>query len=170
MLGWKYKPLFQYFSQEYEDCFRVINALFVTAEDGVGLVHCAPAFGLEDYEAATEAGIISAKRLPPNPVDEKGCFTSDVSDYFGQHVKVAEKAIVKDLKKTGRLVVDSQITHSVGFCWRSDTPLIKKAVSAWFIKVSDSITQMLDNIEETNWVPSFVKEKRFANWISSARD
>jgi isoleucyl-tRNA synthetase len=170
MLGWKYKPLFPYFSQEYEDCFRVINALFVTAEDGVGLVHCAPAFGLEDYEAATEAGIISAKRLPPNPVDEKGCFTSDVSDYFGQHVKVAEKAIVKDLKKTGRLVVDSQITHSVGFCWRSDTPLIKKAVSAWFIKVSDSIPQMLESIEETNWVPSFVKEKRFANWISSARD
>lgn len=170
MLGWRYKPIFPYFAEEYKDCYRVINASFVTAEDGVGLVHSAPAHGAEDFDAAMAAGIISPKRLPPNPLDEKGCFTSEVPDYAGQHVKVAEKAIVKDLKKTGRLIVDSQITHSVGFCWRSDTPLIRKAVSAWFVKVSDSIPQMLENIEETNWVPSFVKEKRFANWISNARD
>lgn len=168
--GWKYKPIFNYFADQFQDCFRVINATYVTADDGVGLVHNAPAFGQEDFDATKDAGMISQTRLPPNPVDEKGCFTSEVPDFAGLHVKDAEKPILKHLRTTGRLIVDSQITHSVGFCWRSDTPLIRKAVSAWFVKVSESIPQMLSNIEETNWVPSFVKEKRFANWISSAKD
>ena len=170
MSGWRYKPAFDYFVDQFPDCFRVINALFVNAEDGVGLVHMAPAFGPEDFEAATEAGLISSKCLPPNPLDEKGCFTSEVPDYAGQYVKATERSIIKRLKESGRLVNDGQITHSVGFCWRSDTPLIRKAVSAWFINVSDSVPEMLDNIDGTNWVPSFVKEKRFANWISNARD
>ncbi|KKA20158.1 Isoleucine--tRNA ligase [Rasamsonia emersonii CBS 393.64] len=170
MEGWKYQPIFDYFADKFQDCFRVINATYVTADDGVGLVHNAPAFGQEDFDATTEAGMISQTRLPPNPVDEKGCFTSEVPDFAGLHVKDAEKPILKHLKASGRLIVDSQITHSVGFCWRSDTPLIRKAVSAWFVKVSESIPQMLSNIEDTNWVPSFVKEKRFANWISNAKD
>jgi len=170
MLDWKYKPLFNYFVDQFPDCFRVINADFVTSDDGVGLVHAAPAFGPDDFAAAMESGIISSDRLPPNPLDEKACFTEEVPDYAGQHVKIADKAIVKYLRGTGRLIVDSQITHSVGFCWRSDTPLIRKAVSAWFVKVSNTIPQMLSNIEESNWVPSFVKEKRFANWISNPKD
>lgn len=170
MEGWKYQPIFDYFADKFQDCFRVINATYVTADDGVGLVHNAPAFGQEDFDATTEAGMISQTRLPPNPVDEKGCFTSEVPDFAGLHVKDAEKPILKQLRASGRLIVDSQITHSVGFCWRSDTPLIRKAVSAWFVKVSESIPQMLSNIEDTNWVPSFVKEKRFANWISNAKD
>jgi isoleucyl-tRNA synthetase len=170
MLGWKYKPIYDYFADEFKDCFWVINATYVTADDGVGLVHNAPAFGPEDYEATTEAGMISRTRLPPNPVDEKGCFTSEVSDFAGMHVKDAEKLILKNLRSSGRLVVDSQITHSVGFCWRSDTQLIRKAISSWFVKVTESVPEMLANIDDTNWVPSFVKEKRFANWIANAKD
>ncbi|KAI9800293.1 MAG: isoleucine--tRNA ligase [Piccolia ochrophora] len=170
MLNWKYRPLFDYFADKYSDCFRVINALYVTSDSGVGLVHVAPAFGPEDYDAATASGLISSERLPPNPLDEKACFTPEVPDYAGQHVKDAEKLIVKHLKSTGRLIVDSHITHSVGFCWRSDTQLIRKAVSAWFIKIPNSIPKMLENIEDSNWVPDFVKSKRFANWISNAKD
>ena len=170
MLGWRYKPLFNYFVDQFPDCFHVINANFVTSEDGVGLVHAAPAFGPEDFAAAAESGLINSDRLPPNPLDEKACFTEEVHDYVGQHVKVADKAIVKYLRGTGRLIVESHITHSVGFCWRSDTPLIRKAVSAWFVRVSNSIPQMLSNIETSNWVPPHVKEKRFANWIENAKD
>jgi len=171
MLGWRYEPLFDYFYEEFKDVgFRVVNATYVTSDSGVGMVHQAPAFGEEDYNVAMKAGVISEKHLPPNPVDEKGCFTSEVRDFASQHVKVADKAIIKYLKATGRLVVDGQITHSYPFCWRSDTPLIYRAVPSWFVKVPEIIPNMLEEIEKSHWVPSFVKEKRFASWIASARD
>ena len=171
MLGWRYEPLFKYFYEEFKDVgFRVLNAHYVTADSGVGIVHQSPAFGEEDYKVAFEAGVISDKRLPPNPVDESGFFTSEVTDFAGQHVKSADKAIIKHLKGIGRLIVDGQITHSYPFCWRSDTPLIYKAVPAWFVKIPPIIPDMLSGIETSHWVPNFVKEKRFATWIANARD
>ena len=171
MLGWQYEPLFNYFYDEFKDFgFRLLNANYVTAESGVGIVHQSPAFGEEDYKVAFQAGVISDKRLPPNPVDEQGRFTAEVRDFAGQHVKAADKAIIKHLKGTGRLVVDSQITHSYPFCWRSDTPLIYKAVPSWFVKVTDIIPDILQNIDKSHWVPNFVKENRFKNWIANARD
>ena len=171
MLGWRYQPPFNYFYEEFKDYgFKVLNARYVTSESGVGIVHQAPAFGEEDYNVAFQAGVISDKRLPPNPVDEKGCFTEEVPDFAGQYVKTADKAIIKHLKGTGRLIIDSQITHSYPFCWRSDTPLIYRAVPSWFVKVPEIIPQMLKNIDKSHWVPSFVKENRFSNWIANARD
>jgi isoleucyl-tRNA synthetase len=171
MKGWRYEPLFDYFYEEFkEKGFRVLNAEYVTADDGVGLVHQAPAFGEDDYKVALEAGIVSESRPPPNPVDETGCFTAEVRDFAGQHVKTADKAITKHLKAAGRLVVESQITHSYPFCWRSDTPLIYRAVPAWFVKIGPIIPKMLQGIEESHWVPSFVKDRRFASWIQNARD
>ncbi|KAJ5391835.1 Isoleucine--tRNA ligase cytoplasmic [Penicillium cosmopolitanum] len=171
MLGWKYEPLFDYFYEEFKDHgFRILNDKYVTADDGVGLVHQAPAFGEDDYRIGFEHGVINDKRLPPNPVDPNGCFTEEVRDFVGQHVKAADKPIIKHLKATGRLVVDSQITHSYPFCWRSDTPLIYRAVPSWFVKVTPIIPQMLKGIEDSHWVPSFVKDRRFASWIKNARD
>ncbi|KAK6587132.1 hypothetical protein PZA11_000422 [Diplocarpon coronariae] len=171
MLGWKYEPLFDYFYQEFKNHgFKVLNAKYVTDDSGTGIVHQAPAFGEEDYNVAIEAGVISEKRPPPNPVDERGHFTSKVRDFEGLHVKNADKPIIKYLKGIGRLVADSQIRHSYPMCYRSDTPLIYRAVPSWFIRIPEIIPQMLRNIEDSHWVPSFVKEKRFANWIGGARD
>ena len=170
MIGWKYEPLFPYFIDKFSDCFQVIGADYVEAGEGTGLVHQAPAFGQEDYDAAILAGVISPERLPPCPVDDKGLFTSEVPDYVGQHVKSADKAILRDLRHTGRFLVESQVSHVDKFCWRSDTQLIRKAVSSWFIRVTDSIPNMLRNLESTTWVPQAVKDKRFANWISNAHD
>ncbi|TAQ89310.1 hypothetical protein B7494_g2376 [Chlorociboria aeruginascens] len=171
MLGWQYEPLFDYFYDEFKDYgFRVFNATYVTDDSGVGIVHQAPAFGEEDYNVAMEAGVISEKRPPPNPVDESGHFTSRVRDFVGQHVKAADKAIIKYLKGTGRLVVESQIRHSYPMCPRSDTPLIYRAVPSWFIRIPEIVPSMLENIKNTHWVPSFVREKRFASWIANARD
>ena len=171
MLGWRYEPPFDYFYDDWKDHgFKVLNAAYVTAESGVGVVHQSPAFGAEDYEVALAAGVIAPDRLPPNPVDEQGRFTAEVRDFAGQHVKSADKAIIKNLKERGRLVVDSQITHSYPFCWRSDTPLLYKAVPAWFVKVPSVIPTMLENLSKSHWVPNFVKENRFGNWIANARD
>ena len=171
MLGWRYEPLFDYFYEEFKDAgFRVLNATYVTADSGVGIVHQSPAFGEEDYKVAMDAGVISDKRLPPNPLDERGHFTAQVRDFAGQHVKATDKAIIKHLKGTGRLIVDSMITHSYPYCWRSDTPLIYRAVPAWFIKIPDIIPKMLEELGKTHWVPNFVKDNRFGNWIANSRD
>ncbi|KAI9931933.1 hypothetical protein ASPWEDRAFT_110543 [Aspergillus wentii DTO 134E9] len=171
MKDWKYEPLFDYFLEEFKDHgFRVLNSDYVTADDGTGIVHQAPAFGEDDYRVGMEGGVISEERLPPNPVDPQGCYTAEVRDFVGQNVKAADKGIIKHLKAAGRLVVDSQITHSYPFCWRSDTPLIYRAVPAWFVKIGPIIPTMLQGIEESHWVPSFVKERRFSSWIQNARD
>ncbi|KAL4795370.1 tRNA synthetases class I-domain-containing protein [Aspergillus venezuelensis] len=171
MKDWKYQPLFNYFYETFKDHgYRVLNATYVTAEDGTGIVHQAPSFGEDDYRVGVEGGVIDETRPPPNPVSDTGCFTSEVPDFEGQHVKAADKAIIKYLKSTGRLIVDSQITHSYPFCWRSDTPLIYRAVPSWFVKIQPIIPQMLQGIEDSHWVPSAVKDKRFASWIQNARD
>lgn len=109
-------------------------------------------------------------RPPPDPLDETGRYSSKVKDFEGMHVKEADKHIVKALKNKGRLVVDSQLKHSYPMCPRSDTPLIYRAVPSWFIRIPEIVPQMLKEIESSHWTPSFVKEKRFANWISNARD
>lgn len=177
MLGWEYEPLFPYFQEEFKGHgFKVITGTYVTKEDGVGLVHQAPAFGEDDYNVAVAHGVINRERLPPNPVDESGRFTKEVTDFAGQHVKEADKNIIKYLKGTGRLIRDSQITHSYPFCWRSDTPLIYRAISGWFVNITGDdknesiIPDMVDGVMASHWVPSFVKEKRFADWIKNARD
>ncbi|KAF4125952.1 isoleucyl-tRNA synthetase [Geosmithia morbida] len=171
MLGWKYQPPFDYFYEEYKDvAFKVLNATYVTADSGTGIVHQAPAFGEDDYNVAVAAGIVTEKRPPPDPITDNGCFTSRIPDFQGMYVKEADKHIIKHLKGTGRLVVDSQLKHSYPMCPRSDTPLIYRTVPSWFIRIPDIIPDMLKNIEGTHWVPSFVKERRFASWISNARD
>lgn len=171
MKDWKYEPLFDYFWEEFKDHgFRVLNAEYVTADDGTGVVHQAPAFGEDDYKVGMESGVVNESRAPPNPVDPQGCYTSEIRDFVGQNVKAADKNIIKHLKTAGRLVVDSQITHSYPFCWRSDTPLIYRAVPAWFVKIPNIIPDMLKGIEESHWVPSFVKDRRFSSWIQNARD
>lgn len=170
MVGWRYKPLFNYFTDAFADCFQVIAADYVEDGEGTGIVHQAPAFGQEDYDAAVGAGFITPQRLPPCPVDERGCFTTEVPDYAGQYVKDADKAIIRDLRATGRLLLESQVSHVDKFCWRSHTQLIRRAVSSWFIRVTDSVPQMLSNLEQTTWVPQYVKDKRFTNWVANAVD
>ena len=171
MLGWRYKPLFEYFYEDFKDVgFRLLNGTYVTGDNGTGIVHQAPAFGEDDYNIAREYGIISNKRPPPDPVDERGYFMAKAKDFAGLHVKKADREIIKHLKAAGRLIVDSQIRHSYPMCPRSDTPLVYKAVPSWFIRIPDQIPQMLKNIQGSHWVPSFVKERRFAAWIENARD
>ncbi|KAF3796934.1 Isoleucine--tRNA ligase cytoplasmic [Colletotrichum gloeosporioides] len=171
MLGWQYEPPFNYFYEEYKDvAFRVLNAEYVTDDSGTGIVHQAPAFGEDDYNVALAAGIITENRPPPDPIDDKGHFGPRISDFAGMHVKEADKHIIKYLKGTGRLVVDSSLKHSYPMCYRSDTPLIYRAVPSWFVRIPEIIPQMLENIKGSHWVPSFVKERRFASWIENARD
>lgn len=171
LVGLKYVPIFDYFYDRFKDHgFTVIGADYVTDDSGTGVVHQAPAFGEADFAAATESGIIDEKRTPPNPVDDNGKFTKEVTDFAGIYVKDADKLIIKHLTENGRLLYATQIMHSYPFCWRSDTPLLYRTVPAWFVRIGEIIPQMLDNVNKTNWVPANIKDKRFSNWIANARD
>ena len=172
LAGLEYMPPFDYFYEKNKTWwFRTYTADYVKADSGTGLVHQSPSYGSEDYMHAARAGLINRDRLPPNPVDDQGCYTDEVPDYKGEYVRgPVEKAIIKRLTSTGRLIVNGQVTHTVKYCWRSDTPLIQRAVSAWFVNVENIVPQMLENIKGSHWVPAFVKEKRFASWIENAHD
>ncbi|XP_056323782.1 isoleucine--tRNA ligase, cytoplasmic [Danio aesculapii] len=169
--GKKYKPLFEYFIKCKETgAFSVVMDNYVRDDDGTGVVHQAPYFGADDYRVCMEYDIIQRDSAPICPVDPSGIFTPEVTHFAGQYVKDADKNIIKWLKENGRLVSSSSFKHSYPFCWRSDTPLIYKAVPSWFIRVEHMVEKLLDNNSKCYWVPEFVKEKRFGNWLRDARD
>ncbi|KAI8607700.1 tRNA synthetases class I-domain-containing protein, partial [Chytriomyces sp. MP71] len=168
--GMEYEPLYDYFiERKGKGSFIVMADTYVTDDSGTGIVHCAPAFGEDDYRVCINHKVVTGEDVPC-PVDASGIFTAVVRDYVGQYVKDADKPIQKDLKTRGRLIRQSQFSHSYPFCWRSDTPLIYKAVPSWFVRVTNIKSQLLANNATTLWVPEFVKEKRFANWLENARD
>ncbi|GMH28561.1 hypothetical protein Nepgr_030404 [Nepenthes gracilis] len=170
LVGWKYVPLFEYFEEFSDVAFRVVADNYVTDDSGTGIVHCAPAFGEDDYRVCLENQIIKKGADLIVAVDDDGCFTEKVSGFKGRYVKDADKDIISAVKEKGRLVKQGSFTHSYPFCWRSDTPLIYRAVPSWFVAVEKLKDQLLENNKQTYWVPDFVKEKRFHNWLENARD
>lgn len=172
LVGLRYEPLFNFFADrlaKYPATYTVTSDPYVTADSGTGLVHQAPAFGQEDFEVCTRAGTISETDVPC-PVDESGCFLAPVEPYKGMYWKDANGPILRDLTTAGRLFNSAQVTHSYPFCWRSDTPLIYRTIPCWFVRVTEAIPKMLDAIKETRWIPEFVGEKRFHNWLCTAPD
>ncbi|XP_069332371.1 isoleucine--tRNA ligase, cytoplasmic isoform X3 [Eulemur rufifrons] len=169
--GKKYRPLFNYFVECKENgAFTVLVDNYVREEEGTGVVHQAPYFGADDYRVCMDFNIIQKDSLPVCPVDASGCFTAEVTHFAGQYVKDADKNIIRTLKEQGRLLVANTFTHSYPFCWRSDTPLIYKAVPSWFVRVEHMVDKLLRNNDLCYWVPEFVREKRFGNWLKDARD
>ncbi|MFN3411147.1 MAG: isoleucine--tRNA ligase [Exilispira sp.] len=163
--GKKYIPLFPYFENISENAFQVVNADYVSIEDGTGIVHIAPGFGEDDYNT----GLIY--KLPVvSPVDENGEFTEEVFDYKGMHVKKADPLIIEDLKKRNLLVKKETITHSYPHCWRCDSPLIYKSISTWFVKIEPIKKTMIECNQQINWVPDHIKDGRFGKWLEGARD
>ncbi|KAL1817390.1 hypothetical protein DCAR_0521820 [Daucus carota subsp. sativus] len=170
LVGTKYVPLFDYFKDFADVAFKVVADDYVTSDSGSGIVHCAPAFGEDDYRVCLSNQIITKGESLVVAVDDDGCFTDRITDFKGRYVKEADKDIILAVKEKGRLVKSGSFTHSYPFCWRSDTPLIYRAVPSWFVAVEKLKDQLLENNKGTYWVPDFVKEKRFHNWLENARD
>ena len=171
LVGKRYEPLFPYFKEYGETgAFQVVSDTYVTDDAGTGIVHQAPAYGEDDYRVCIKNGVIQKGAGVPDPLDANGCFLPVVSDFAGKYIKVADKDIIKYLRESGRLVDASQLKHSYPFCWRSDTPLIYRAVPSWFVKVESFKDRLVKNNNQTYWVPSYVKEKRFHNWLENAHD
>ena len=168
LLGLGYEPMFPYF-RHFKDkgAFKVLSGEFVSTEDGTGVVHIAPGFGQDDFEVCRAYD----ENFPVAcPVDEAGKFTAEVSDYTGMQVFDTNEPIMQWLKANGLLVKKEQYTHTYPFCWRTDTPLIYKAMSSWFVKVTDFRDDMVKNNQQINWIPGHIKDGRFGKWLEGARD
>jgi isoleucyl-tRNA synthetase len=171
LVGVKYEPLFPYFVDEYgERAFKVLSDTYVTDSDGTGIVHQAPAFGEDDYRVCLANGVIDKGEKLPCPIDESGRFVAPVVDFAGLGVKEADKKILAEVKRMGRLVKSGNLKHSYPYCWRSDTPLIYRAVPSWFVGVESFRDKLVANNGKTSWVPESVGTSRFANWLQDARD
>lgn len=167
--GEKYEPLLPYYAN-MKSAFVVLTDNYVTSESGTGVVHQAPYFGEDDYRVCLLHNVITKDQEPICPVDESGKFTDPIKDFLGLHVKEADPKIIKHLTNIKRLVQANTTKHSYPFCWRSETPLIYKAVPSWFIRVENLTQDLIRSNSETYWVPDFIKDKRFGNWLKDARD
>ena len=170
LVGREYEPLFPYF-KDHAGAFRILSGEFVSTEDGTGSVHMAPGFG-EDDQKVCEANNISIVC----PVDDSGKFTAEVSDYAGLQVFDANKEIIKDLKNRGSgsadrvLIKHESYTHNYPHCWRTDTPIIYRAMSSWYLRVSDIKQRMAELNQQITWVPEHIRDGQFGKGIASAPD
>lgn len=169
LYGLKYIPLFPYF-QYLTKCFVVLTDNYVTSESGTGVVHQAPYFGEDDLRICLQYGLVTKDQEPVCPVNSVGHFVAPVTHFEGKYVKDADKDILKHLKNENKIFSVGNVNHKYPFCWRSETPLIYRAIPSWFIRVEHMTKNLLEANDSTYWVPEFVKEKRFANWLRDARD
>lgn len=185
--GLRYKPLFNYKKPDEGDSYIVVPGDFVSTEDGTGIVHIAPSFGADDMRVAKKYGI-GALTL----VDQRGKFTSEVTDFAGEYVKedylteaeketeknrqqsdrylsVDERIVIK-LKKEGKLLVSQKYSHNYPHCWRTDKPILYYPLDSWFIKVTSIKNRMVELNQQINWKPESTGTGRFGNWLENLQD
>ena len=167
--GSTYKPILNFYQEDH--LYKICCDNYVSDSSGTGIVHIAPAFGEDDFRVCVENNVVDSTGQGIRcPVDRNGCFTNPIDSLVGRNVKDCDKDIIDILKGTNSLFKRLNTSHDYPFCWRSDTPLIYKAVSSWFVQVTAIKEQLLENNKKTNWVPDFVKTKRFNNWLEDAKD
>jgi isoleucyl-tRNA synthetase len=166
LVGRSFTPMFDFFADR-TDAFRILGADFVGASEGTGVVHMAPGFGEDDQTTCEAAGIPIGQVVP---VDGLGRFTDQVGPWAGLNVFDANPEIIRHLKEEGRVVRHDTYEHNYPHCWRTDTPIIYKAISSWFVKVTDIRDRLIETNQEINWVPSHVRDGRFGMWLDGARD
>lgn len=161
----EYEQLFNYLNVD-KKAFYVLNGNFVNTEDGSGIVHIAPAFGVDDYELLKEYDLPMLQ-----PVTRGGLFTDEITDFAGQFVKDADKGIIIKLKEEKKIYRKETIIHSYPFSWRNDNvPIIYYARESWFIRTTQFAKRMVELNKTINWHPPEVGEGRFGNWLEENKD
>jgi len=159
--GLEYYPLYENDSNYW----KIVLADYASSDDGTGIVHIAPAFGVEDMIVAKKYDLSII-----HGVSVEGEMTIGPKDAIGKFTKDADSIIIDDLEITGLLFKKEDITHSYPFCWRCKTALIYYAQDAWFIKMTDVKDKLLNNNKEINWIPDHIKDGRFGNFLDGVRD
>ncbi len=164
LLGQAYSPLYTFLPVEGKYAY-VVAGDFVSTDDGTGIVHIAPAFGVDDMRVAQEY------KLPVlQTVGADGKFIDAVTEFRGQWVKDADPEIIRDLKKRGLMYKSERHEHTYPFCWRCGTPLLYFARDSWFIRSTDYRDKMQELNQQINWVPSHIRDGRFGNWLVELKD
>ncbi len=164
--GIAYEPLFPFFANLAETgAFKTVLGDYVAVEEGSGIVHTAPGFGEDDYEVLKGSGIPVVC-----PIDDDCKFTAEVSYWEGLFVKDADKGIIERLKAEGKLVKAENYLHSYPFCYRTNQPLIYRAMECWYVDITKIKESMLNANEQINWMPHHLKHGRFGKWLEGARD
>ncbi|MEO8194174.1 MAG: isoleucine--tRNA ligase [Gemmatimonadales bacterium] len=143
----------------------IVAESFVSAEDGTGVVHMAPAFGADDYAAGKRNGLAFVQ-----PVNGRGEFPADMPVVGGMFVKKADALIIPELKRRGVLWRAATIEHSYPHCWRCDTPLLYYARTSWFIRTTAYKDAMLARNARVDWHPPEMGEGRFGEWLTNNID
>ena len=181
LVGLEYEPVFDFFEGKIANAHKVLDGDFVTTEDGTGIVHIASGFGEDDFNLCKKNGIGVAC-----PVDDGGCFDKNSKDLHEIKYKLGDKEevlelrskqvfetnddIIKYLKGKDLWVKTEQYLHNYPHCWRTDTPLIYKAVSSWYVKVSNFKDRMCELNKQINWIPEHIRDGQFGKWLENARD
>ena len=176
LVGKKYVPLFDFYTKDeklanHENGWKIYAGDFVTTDEGTGVVHIAPAFGEDDMKLGKEYNLPFVQHVAMD-----GSFKEEMGELAGLNVKPIENPqttdveIIKYLAKAGTLFHKEKFEHSYPHCWRCDTPLINYATSSWFVRVTQIKDKMLELAKNINWSPANMKEGRFGNWLSGARD
>ncbi|MGN7661728.1 MAG: isoleucine--tRNA ligase [Anaplasma sp.] len=175
LLSVRYSPPFPYFINN-KNAFRVLDADFVEEGTGTGVVHVAPGFGEEDFLLCKKYGIpdseqgVATRLSTICPIDDGAIFTSAVSDFAGQHVFEVIDAVIQKLKEKELWFWTDQYTHNYPHCWRTDTPLIYRAMSSWYVEVTKLKSRMIEHNREVNWIPEHVQSGQFGKWLEGVRD
>ena len=163
--GIRYEPIFDVY-RDKPNAFVVLTDPYVTTTDGTGLVHNAPAYGEDDFRVCSAAGITLE-----DPMDESCAFVAPAPEAWrGRFCKDCDKDIIRELKAMGKLVHQATIVHSYPFCDRTDTPLIYRAIDAWYVRVEDLHERLTANNDTVRWQPQAVGANRFGNWLREAKD
>ncbi len=171
----RYEPLYPLHYETSKKAYKTILADFVSLDEGTGLVHIAPAFGEEDMEAVRNINKeYKAKGIPEIPilltVNKEGRFNLDVQKWAGMFFKDADPLIIEDLKERNLLFKEELYEHDYPFCWRCKTPLLYYAKKSWFIRMKKIKKELIENNKKINWVPSYIKEGRFGEWLRDVKD
>jgi len=164
LIGRKYTPIFDYNKNNSNGC-KIISADFVEVDTGTGFVHLAPTFGEDDSIACNRENINGF-----DPVGLDGKFTYLVPDLEGIDVFEANNPIIARLKENGKFFYRENYKHNYPHCWRCDNPLIYRAISSWYVKVTDFKDKMIANNQKINWIPKHIKDGRFGKWLEGIRD
>jgi isoleucyl-tRNA synthetase len=165
LVGLRYEEFYSAESDLVKEAYRVVAGDFVSIEEGTGIVHIAPAFGIDDMDVARK------NKLPVLVnIDEEGRFKLNVKKWAGMYFKNANENITADLKQRGLLLKEELYEHDYPFCWRCSTPLLYYAKRSWFITTTKVKKDLLANNEKINWIPNHLKEGRFGEWLRGIRD
>ncbi|HNP37447.1 MAG TPA: isoleucine--tRNA ligase [Woeseiaceae bacterium] len=165
LVGTRYERLFDYLDVDAPNAFHVFAADFVSTDDGTGIVHTAPAYGVDDLALG------QANDLPiVHGVGLDGCFIDAVTPVAGLFFKDADKPLIRLLKERGLMFRSERYKHNYPFGWRTGDPIIYYAKNAWYIRTSQFRERMVELNQQINWMPPHIRDGRFGNWLENNVD